>query len=87
MTAHPHVYRPRANSVNLSGLYSKTPVKLHEDDGWWDRNGNFDAPAKDGPYSEVNGAVRGFASSDKREVEIWTDGVLAAMSGVKRWAE
>lgn len=76
-----------ANAVNLSGLYSKTPVKLHEDDGWWDRNGNFDAPAKDGPYSEGGGRVQGFASAEKREVEIWTDGVQAAMSAVRRLAE
>jgi len=85
-----------ANSVNLVGLYKKTPVKCEyyskycSCDGectceYWDRSGNYSCPNKEGSYSTSDNYVVGFVSADKEKVQIWTDGVLAGLNCVKRF--
>jgi hypothetical protein len=74
-----------ANMLNLSGLYSNKPVMLtfdSESDRWWDKDGNFEA-TKVGTESAC-GYVK-FTSESRREVECWTNGVLASMERLVEW--
>ena len=72
-----------ANSVNLRGLYFKKPVKvtfcecLHN---YWDTSGNYSI--EDKGLIKSDGCVS-FASDDKKEVEIWMEGVLSSFHIIK----
>jgi hypothetical protein len=83
------------NSINLSGLYSIKPVvcykpaqKIGEKDNeiYWCKQGNFDIDIKNlGLSSICDGSVIVFTSKNKKDVELWTSGVLSAMRMMKRW--
>jgi hypothetical protein len=75
------------NAINLSGLWSKTPIKctIGIDNEAWDEEGNFNInPKKLG--TEIRDGIIKFTSKDKNEVQIWTDGVLATMKMLNRWS-
>lgn len=78
-----------ANSINLSGLYSKTPVFVRKEEGFselWDRTGNYSAPDKtEGVWGTPSGII-GYVSVDRTKVRAWTDGALAAFAAMKRLA-
>lgn len=75
-----------SNFVNLSGLFSKKPIKCKYSkryDGYWDTSGNVDAPTlglviKDGMIQ--------FSSTSQKEVELWTSGADSVMKMIRRWS-
>ena len=77
------------SAVNLSGLWSKKPLKmvyLDEETGtYWDRSGDFSCPGL-GIQAQWGGGFISFASKNKREVEVWIYGVSASMHLLKNWA-
>lgn len=73
------------NSINLSGLYSNVPIRciLHKDSGnYWCADGNFNI-TKLG--SDIRDGVIRFSSSNRKDVELWTDGVISAMILLRKW--
>ena len=80
------------NMVNLSGLYSKNPVKCYLQDDYnkniyWSEDGNLDIDsAKLGRMDDKNGYVM-FTSENENDVKMWTEGVLSAMLMLKRWVK
>jgi len=77
------------NIINLGGLYSDKPIKckLTESDlysglgeiEWWDKSGDVDVKQL-GLYKHDNNCFIQFSSLSKIEVQVWTDGVKAALS-------
>lgn len=70
-------------AINLSGVWG--PVKMsfdHEGDKFYDKNGNLSV---DKIGKTVGYGVIEFGSRDKKEVEIWVDGVKSAMKILERW--
>jgi len=77
------------NAVNLSGLWSRTSMKLTWQKGlkeWYDSAGNFSV-AKAGTQSDLDGDFIAYASHDKKDVDTWTAGVRATMKILHRWAK
>jgi len=76
------------NGINLSGLWSTDPMFFTYNDeigGWWHSDGNTSIE-KLGVYVVKSKNVYTFSSTNKREVLIWTKGVIAALDMMKRWA-
>ena len=74
------------NMVNLSGLRSDTPMKftLRKNlDGWWHKDGNDDVTQL-GLLTEC-GYIQ-FASTNRKEVELWTEGAKAVMTLLQEWS-
>ena len=78
-----------AASINLSGLYSKTPMRclldINNDNDcveWWSEDKNFSV-RKLGLES-ARGYIS-FASTKKKDVVIFIDGVKATMKLMKTW--
>jgi hypothetical protein len=69
-----------ANSINLVGLYSETPIKLSltKDGDYYGDSGHYS-------IQPSTGNVTQFSSKSKREVEIWTRGALDAMNHMRKW--
>ena len=82
-----------AAMVNLSGLYSKNPVKckyvpdVYEtekgNDRWWSLDGDFDV-RKLGEH-KTDGHIA-FVSENKQDVEKWLKGAKSVMSLLRNWA-
>jgi hypothetical protein len=77
------------NVINLSGLYSKTPIKCdrqceYDKNIYWDESGNFDINLKQLGIKNKEGYVK-FTSENEDEVKLWTNGVLSAMLMIKKW--
>jgi hypothetical protein len=79
------------NSINLSGLYSKKPVRCdsvatYDNNKYWDKDGDFcvDINKLGIEYKEC---IVTFSSENEKEVQIWTDGVLATMKMLKSWCK
>jgi hypothetical protein len=73
--------------LNLSGLWSTKPLKTHREMGsWWVSSG----PLKDNAFAEKlglddrNGIIT-FASTSKRDVQSWIDGVLSSFKFLRNW--
>lgn len=76
--------------LNLSGLWSTKPLKARrefDDRGfWWVSHG----PLKDNAFAEKlglddrNGIIT-FASTSKRDVQSWIDGVLSSFKFLREW--
>lgn len=74
------------NMINLSGLYSDKPIKCAKQgsSSYWDEEGDFDInPNKLG--IEIRDGYIKFTSSNEKEVQLWTDGVIASMKIMKKW--
>jgi hypothetical protein len=71
--------------INLSGLYCKIPTRVKVDEGgkYWDKEGNFDVIGR-GTHAGYGHIT--FASENKKEVQLWIDGVRAAMTMLKSWS-
>lgn len=73
--------------LNLSGLWSTKPLKAHRDMGsWWVASG----PLKDDAFVEKLGlhdrdGLITFASTSKRDVQLWIDGVLSSFKFLREW--
>lgn len=72
--------------INLSGLYSKRPVRCTYDENtkkWWSDNGNFDVHivGLDGKGTNIR-----FSSTSEKEVQTWINGAEAVLSMIGRWA-
>lgn len=76
--------------LNLSGLWSTKPLKARryiDDEGsWWVSHG----PLKDDAFAEKLGlhdrdGFITFASTSKREVQTWIDGVLSSFKILREW--
>lgn len=79
------------NSINLSGLYSKIPIKCdhvadYDKATYWDESGNFDIDINKLGTTVKDGCIT-FASENRNDVEIWTDGVLSTMKLLKKWCK
>jgi hypothetical protein len=83
------------NMINLSGLYSKKPIKCYVQSKYfdmltdksivyWDKDGNFNIDSGNLGIESKDGYIK-FTSENEDEVKIWTNGVLASMSMIKRW--
>lgn len=75
-----------ANAVNLSGLWSDTPVVVtrHDESGtYWDASGNLEVLRMGTTTQE--GCIT-FASDKATEVVMWTLGVKAAMKIINNWS-
>lgn len=75
------------NMINLCGLYSTSPVRCEyseELESWSEKEGNFDICQVG--YSYYNGCVK-FSSTSIEEVKLWTDGAMAVMNLLTKWAE
>ncbi len=77
--------------VNLVGLYSKKPVKCSMVETeycdnratWWDESGDFDVNLLG--EGALNHDCITFASANKKEVELWIAGAIAAYSILKNF--
>jgi hypothetical protein len=79
--------------INLSGLYSKTPIECSDKHGfcinnetYWDKEGNFDINPNKLGIEEFDRYIK-FSSENKHEVEIWTKGVLSVMKMLQKWSK
>lgn len=79
------------NMINLTGLYSKTPIKCcyinsFLDNVLYDLDGCFSInPNKLG--TEIRDGYIKFTSENELEVEKWTQGALAALKMLNRWSK
>ena len=76
--------------INLSGLSDVVPVEVffskddEEKGTYWDKEGDFSV-LENGWHSQY-GCIS-FASTDKKIVQAWIDGVRSAMGMMKDWAD
>lgn len=66
------------NSINLQGVYSKTPVKMFWYpylETWYDRGGNFSVEL--GLHKSKDGCIVTFGSVRRIDVLNWTRGALS----------
>ena len=71
--------------INLSGLYSNSPLKMTWDDDlekYWDYRGDLSVEGV-GLYADA-GCIT-FASYKSLEVQLWISGVLSTMKMMQAW--
>jgi hypothetical protein len=81
------------NCINLSGLYSKTPIKCSQNHGfcvkgdlYWNKEGDFDIDPNKLGIEKQYGYIK-FTSESEQKVKIWTEGVISAMEMLKKWCK
>jgi len=79
------------NSINLSGLYSKVPIKCdhvadYDKTTYWDESGNFEVNSNKLGTTKTDDCIT-FSSENENDVILWTEGVLATMKLLKRWCK
>jgi len=77
-----------ANSINLSGLASNEPYEVYWDDEveeYYDKIKDFSVKEK-GLCISIYGGVISFSSTNKKEVEAWTNGVRSTMTMLSDWS-
>lgn len=75
-----------ANMINLSGLYSMTPIEVYyqsETKLWWDKSGNFCVGMVG---LDERGGITVFSDKDYGIAKAWTYGVISAMNHLNRWS-
>lgn len=76
-----------ANAINLSGLYSKEPIRCRLDDvldNWWDRKGEFSVNVLG---THDTGGMIYFSSEVRNDVVFWTEGAKAVMKMLNEWSK
>ncbi len=79
------------NSINLSGLYCKEPIKCdrictYKDNIYWDRIGDFSIDSNKLGLYYGDGIIT-FSSENEQEVRLWTEGVIATMKMMRSWCK
>lgn len=77
-----------AAGLNLSGLWSKKPIKVYYDADlrcWYDASENLSVERMG--YHQPFSWLKTYASTSKADVQTWIDGVSAAFCMLKNWIE
>ena len=74
-----------SNAINLGGLISKNPMKLKWDttlNSYYDESGDYSV--ENLGLIEKSGIII-FSSENKKEVELWTNGIEATFQMLRNW--
>lgn len=73
------------NFINLSGLYSRVPVKCskRKNGAYWDKEGNV--CAEELGLKCGDGIIK-FTSISEKEVALWTSGAMSCMRLLREWS-